>query len=214
MSLGNGRLYESGATYGIITDNADPDGLGRVKVALYSLGKDITTDWIPIITPALEMFWLPEIEDQVAVAFMGDNPDLPFVLGPIWSISQMPPLTGENSVSERNKDGKNNLRFMRSRSGNRLIFDDSKDNEKIQMISSGDTSRIELSSKGTNLLLKTTGEFGMLAKGKVRINGQEVRIKSKKGIVHKSKDIKVEGKDVNIKGGNAIGVKGNGINLN
>jgi len=131
------RHYMSAPVFGIITDNADPDGLGRVKVGLYYLGKDIQTNWIHIVTPAMGVFVLPEVGDQAVVAFMGDNPDSPIVLGTVWSQKQKPPMTEENAESELNKDGKNNLRFIRSRSGNRIIFDDTKDNEKIQMISGG-----------------------------------------------------------------------------
>ena len=116
------RHYMSAPVYGIITDNADPDGIGRVRVGLYSLGKDIQTHWIHIITPGMGVFALPEVGDQVVVAFIGDNPDLPIVLGVVWSNKQRPPMTEENAGSELNKDGKNNLRFMRSRSGNRVIF--------------------------------------------------------------------------------------------
>jgi uncharacterized protein involved in type VI secretion and phage assembly len=208
------RHYMSAPVYGIITDNADPDGIGRVRVGLYNLGKDIQTHWIHIVTPGMGIFVLPEVGDQVVVAFIGDNPDLPIVLGVIWSNKQRPPMSEENAESELNKDGKNNLRLMRSRSGNRVIFDDTKDNEKIQMISSDGTSRIELAAKDTKILLKTTGVMKISAKGKVTINGKECIINAKKGFISKSENIKVEGKEVNVKAGNAIGVKGSGINLN
>jgi uncharacterized protein involved in type VI secretion and phage assembly len=210
------RHYACAPVYGKITNNADPEGLGRVKVGLYYLGKDVETSWIPVRTSNLGIFILPELGDQVVVAFEGDNPDCPFVLGCIWSIKQRPPVTGEseNAESERNKNGKNNLRFFRSRSGNRIIFNDTKDNEKIQMISSGDSSKIELASHGTNMLFKTTGVMNISAKGKITINGKECRINIKKGIITQSKDIKLDGKNVNVKAGNSVTVKGNGINLN
>lgn len=210
------RHYMSAPVFGIVTDNADPDGLGRVKVGLYHLGPEIVTNWIHILTPSLGVFFLPEIGDQVVVAFMGDDPDSPIVLGAVWSNKQRPPLTEENAESELNKNGKNNLRFIKSRSGSRIIFDDTKDNEKVQLISNGSTSRIELAAKGTNLLFKTNGVVKVSANGKIIINGKECKIKASNGILTQSKDIKLEGKnkDVNVKAGNAIGVKGDGINLN
>jgi len=210
------RRYACGPVYGIITNNADPEGLGRVKAGLYHLGKDVQTDWVPVRTSNLGMFFLPETGDQVVVAFEGDNPDRPVVMGCIWSIKQRPPRTGEkeNAESEFNKNGKNNLRFISSRSENRIIFNDTKDNEKLQMIVSGDAARMELAAKGNNMLFKTTGVMKISAKGNVTINGKELRINVKKGIITQSKDIKLEGKNVNMKAGNSITVKGNGINLN
>ena len=210
------RHYASGPVFGIVTNNADPDGLGRVKVVICSLGKNVETNWIPVVTAVLGMFFLPEINDQVAVAFMDDNPDLPFVIGSIWSIPQMPPVTGENAASERNKDGKNNLRFFRSRSGNRMIFDDTKGNEKIQMISCDSASRFEIRAIDTGILFDTSKGLRMSAKEAVNIEGETCNIKMKKGLQVQSENIKIESKskDINIKAGNAITVKGSGINLN
>jgi len=210
------RHYACGPAYGIVTNNADPDGLGRVKVKLYSLGPDIETGWIPVITSFLGMFFLPEVEDQVVVVFMDDNPDLPVVMGSVWSLKQRPPETGENAESELNRNGKNNLRYICSRSRSRMVFDDTKGNEKIQLISSDSASRIEIRASDTGVLLDTSKSVNIKAKGTVNIEGERCNIKMKKGLQIQSENIKVEskGKDVNIKAGNAIGIKGNGINLN
>jgi uncharacterized protein involved in type VI secretion and phage assembly len=147
--------------------------------------------------------------------FLGDNPDNSIIPGGLWSNVQRPPLTGENAESDLNKKDKNNVRFIRSKSGNRIIFDDTKDNEKLQIISS-DNSRLEFAASGTKLLFRTDGEMKISAKGKITINGKECRINASKSFLSQSKDMKLEskGKDINIKAGNAIGIKGNGINLN
>jgi uncharacterized protein involved in type VI secretion and phage assembly len=209
------RHYASGPVYGIVTNNADPDGLGRVKVQLYHLGSDIETNWIPILTVSLGVFVIPEVGDQVIVAFMGDNPDLPIVIGGQWSQKQRPPLTGENSASDLNKDGKNNLRFINSRSGNRIILDDTKGKEKIQFISSKSTSRIEITATDTGILLDTAKGIKIKAKGAINIEGKKCNIKMKKGLLAQSENIKADGKkDVKVNAGNGITVKGKGINLN
>jgi uncharacterized protein involved in type VI secretion and phage assembly len=205
----------SAPVFGLVTDNADPEGLGRVKVGLYSLGKDVVTGWIHMVTPALGVFCLPEVGDQVLVAFLNDNPDMPVMIGGLWSNVQRPPVTGENAESEFNRNGKNNLRFIRSREGSRMILDDSKGKEKIQLVSAKDSSRIELSAEDKKILLKAS-VVRMSSSGKIIFNGKECIIKASKGIITQSKDIKLEskGKDINVKAGNAIGIKGNGINLN
>ena len=187
--------------------------MGRVKAGLYSLGKDIVTDWMPMLTPSLGIFFLPEVGDQVVVAFIDDNPDLPIMLGGLWSNVQRPPQTGENAESEFNRNGKNNLRFVRSRSGNMMVFDDTKGDEKIQLISASGTVRLELLSKDSLIRMVSKG-INMSAKGKIRLSGEECIIKARKGLKAKSENIKVEGREVNIKAGNSIAVKGNGINLN
>jgi len=211
----DGRHYACGAVYGIVTNNADPDGLGRVKVQIYHLGADIQTGWINVTQPDLGMFVLPDVGDQVVVAFLGDNPDMPFVLGTQHSIKQPPPKTGENTASDLNKDGKNYLKLFKSDSGNMLIFDDTKDNEKIQIISSKGVSRIEIRAKDTGMLFSTGKGMKFSAKGNINIEAEECNIKVKKGLLMKSENIKAEGrKNVNVKAGNSMAVKANGINLN
>jgi len=104
-----------------IIDNVDPDGLNRVKVAKY--GKDESvTEWIPVLTPYgsndAGLSFLPEINDQVFVVSIDTADSKKAVVGSIWSNSEPPPKTKENSDADLNKDGKNSLRFLKSRAGN------------------------------------------------------------------------------------------------
>ena len=61
-------------------------------------------------------WFLPEVGDEVLVAFEGSRIEHPFVLGALWNGQDLPP--------ERNADGKNDLRVIHSRSGHRIVFDD------------------------------------------------------------------------------------------
>jgi uncharacterized protein involved in type VI secretion and phage assembly len=204
-----------GLIYGVITDNADPDQLGRVKVKLDHLGENIITGWIPMVTPIIGVFALPEIKEQVLVAFIGGNPDNCVVTGSSWNTVQKPPLSGENAGSDLNKDGENNLRFIKSRSGHRIIFDDKKGEEKLQILTGDGSTRFEFLAKASCLKLTTKKDLKISAKGKVLIEGEEGSIKMKKGIINQGENIKIDGKskDISIKGKNII-IEGSGINLN
>ncbi len=115
--------------YGIVTDNQDPDKLGRVKVAVESAGADNETPLIPVLAAQAGkesgMFMLPDVDDQVFIAFLDPQHWHAVVLGGVWSPSSQPPKTDENSGSDLNADGENNPRFHRSRAGMVLIFDES-----------------------------------------------------------------------------------------
>jgi len=115
-----------GVAPGIITNNQDPDGLGRVKVQFPWLSDNNETDWIRVITLMSGgnrgTFFLPETGDEVLVAFEHGDINHPYVIGSLWNNTSQPP--------ETNQDGKNNIRKIKSRSGHEIIFND--DNNAMQ----------------------------------------------------------------------------------
>ena len=120
-----------GVVAGIVTDNRDPDGLGRVKVKFPWLSGSNETDWVRISTLMAGgergSFFLPEAEDEVLIAFEHGDMNRPYVIGALWNVIRKPP--------ESNRDGKNNIRKIRSRSGHEIIFDDnsSAGQEKVEI---------------------------------------------------------------------------------
>ncbi len=62
------------------------------------------------------LYILPEVDDEVLVAFEHGNPSTPYVLGGLWNGKDKPP--------EANSDGKNNMRVLKSRSGHVIRLDD------------------------------------------------------------------------------------------
>lgn len=115
-----------GVAAGIVTNNKDPDGLGRVKLKFPWLSDNNETDWVRI---AFLMaggqrgsFFLPEVGDEVLVAFEHGDINAPFVVGCLWNGQDKPP--GDN------RNGKNNIRKIKSRSGHELVFDDNAEEKK------------------------------------------------------------------------------------
>ncbi|NTU41448.1 MAG: phage tail protein [Nitrospirales bacterium] len=161
MLQGNERRVGSvsGVAAGIVTNNQDPDGQGRVKVRFPWLSDDNETDWVRIATlmagSGRGSFFLPEVGDEVLVAFEHGDINRPYVIGALWNGVDNPP--------ETNADGKNNIRKIRSRSGHEIIFNDDSDaqQEKIEIHTnsghrivlddSAGQERIEISDKtGSN----------------------------------------------------------------
>lgn len=110
----------NGVAAGIVTNNKDPDKLGRLKVKFPWLSDDNETDWIRMTTfmagGERGGFFLPEVEDEVLVAFEHGDINLPYVIGMLWNGVDQPP--------EDNSDGQNNIRKIKSRSGHEIIFND------------------------------------------------------------------------------------------
>ncbi|HEX3034036.1 MAG TPA: phage baseplate assembly protein V [Thermodesulfobacteriota bacterium] len=121
----------NGVTAGIVTNNQDPDGLGRVKIKFPWLSDNNESDWVKIATLMAGgergSFFLPEVGEEVLVAFEHGDINHPYVIGALWNGQAKPP--------ETNSDGQNNIRKIKSRSGHEIIFndDDTAKQEKVEI---------------------------------------------------------------------------------
>jgi uncharacterized protein involved in type VI secretion and phage assembly len=124
-----GRTY--GVAAGIVTNNKDPGKLGRLKVKFPWLSDNNETDWIRMTTfmagGGRGSFFLPEVGDEVLVAFEHGNINRPYIVGALWN--------GVDQSPENNSDGQNNIRKIKSRSGHEIIFNDNNTakQEKIEI---------------------------------------------------------------------------------
>lgn len=117
--LESGKIHE--AVIGVVTDNKDPDKLGRVKVKIPILSDKDTTWWAQIIMMGAGKnrgwFFLPEIDDEVLVMFAHGDMEAPVVVGALWGGKDKPP--------DKNPGG-NPRRMIKSRAGSKVTFDDEK----------------------------------------------------------------------------------------
>lgn len=209
-----------GIILAIVTDNQDPDSLGRVKVKIEILGEEILTNWIPVLSmgssPDTGCYFLPEIESKVIISFIGKGITNPIVLGGIWAEYQQPPITEENSDADLNKDGENNLKFIRSRSGQRIIFDDTDGKEKIQILSSDANTRFEFIVSDEVINIETDKDINLIAGGKLYVEAKEAEFAFSETLEIKTGGIKAETSDGDIEftSKNGLSIEANSIKLN
>ena len=90
----NLTVPQSGAQLATVMENADPAGIGRVRVQFPWQEEDSKTPWLRVLTPDAGssgvvsknrgFVFIPEVGDSVLVDFEGGNPDAPFVLGSVF----------------------------------------------------------------------------------------------------------------------------------
>lgn len=73
---------------GVVTNNRDPDEMGRVRVQYPALGPDAESAWARVVTPsagnARGLLMLPVVGEEVLVGFEHDDTTRPYVLGSLF----------------------------------------------------------------------------------------------------------------------------------
>lgn len=197
------RFY--GILTGIVTNNQDPDKLGRVKVHFPSLSDNDESYWARVVTPMAGaergLYCLPEVNDEVLVAFEHGMVEFPYILGALWNGKDKPP--------ESNDDGKNNMRTLKSRSGHIIRLDDTEGAEKIEIIDKSEANSIVVDTANNALTITADSDITIQSSnGKLILSGQGVEITS-------GAEIKVEAsQNMDLKAGPQLNIKGQLVNIN
>lgn len=200
---GTHPLY--GVVVGIVTNNQDPDHLGRVKVRFPWLSDDNESAWARIATPMAGnnrgLYVLPEVDDEVLVVFEQGDPRYPFILGALWNAKDAPPTT--------NGDGKNNLRLLQSRSGHQIRLNDEDGKETIEIIDKTGKNKVVLDTAKNAIAITSNKDITLSApQGTIKLEAQSLEFKS-------SARAKLEaGAGLDIQASATMNLKGAMINLN
>jgi uncharacterized protein involved in type VI secretion and phage assembly len=194
-----------GVTVGIVTNNQDPDGLARVKVRFPWLGDNDESFWARLVMPMAGkgrgLYLLPEVDDEVLVAFEHGAMDHAYVLGALWN--------GDDNPPESNGDGHNNLRTLKSRSGHLIRLDDSEGAEKIEIIDKTGNNRITIQSSDNTLHIESDSDIKIKSSsGKVVLSGMGIELQSRAGV-------SIQGdENIDIKANAQLDLKGSLVNIN
>lgn len=218
----------SGVMIGIVTNNKDPDNLGRVKVKLPIREIEYETDWIRIATLMAGndrgSLFIPEVEDEVLVAFHMGDINHPFVIGSLWNKKQSPPAGDEN----------NEIRKIKTKHGHQILFHDNRNNASVTVETAGG-NKIDLQDKNEKIIITDKsannvitiqgGHSGSIeiksSQTKIMINSQgDISLTSNKAVTIKSTNVKVEssatmeikaGASLSLKAGAALDIKSDGL---
>jgi uncharacterized protein involved in type VI secretion and phage assembly len=167
-----------GVYLAIVTANTDNGGDSKYQVKVKfpwlpsSSGQEEThfaRIAIPMSGASRGSYFLPEVDDQVLVVFEHGFIEKPIVIGALWSAKQKPP--------EKNADGQNNFRVIKSRAGHRLIFDDTQGAERVILVDKSKKNKILLDSASKTVTIETAdGDIEITAKAAARLHGKNVNV--------------------------------------
>jgi uncharacterized protein involved in type VI secretion and phage assembly len=112
--------YIKGVAIGLVTQNKDEEGVRRVKVSYPWHEKPLESYWARLSMPMANKepgsILVPEVGDEVLVAFEGGDLRFPFVIGALWNGKDKPP--------DSNNDGKIDKPGLRSEEKHYLLLDE------------------------------------------------------------------------------------------
>jgi len=199
--LNEGNGHERGLVHGVVTAKVtnleDPEALGRIQVMFPWLPKhkdaDLSSNWARIAAPMgggqRGFFFLPEIDDEVLVAFEHGDINYPYIVGVLWNNKDKPPQGSKEILANDKK--KVNQRVIRSRSGHLIILDDTDGEEQIIIQDKTTKNSIVINSKEKTLKLASEGDLIIEAGGKLIITSQkDMSLESKaKGTIKTQSDL-------------------------
>ena len=176
------RMPVAHAMLAEVTDNADPENLGRVQVQFaWQKNRNKTTNWIRVrsldagssetVSKNRGFVFVPEIGDQVMVDFELGDPCRPYVSGSMFH---------KNNGEGGNAD--NHIKTIVTRSGHTLEFNDDEDGQWGITIKDRNGCVLHLDTKGKNIEITAPETMSFTAKN-VSINAQEnVQIAAKQNV--------------------------------
>lgn len=169
----DGRFH--GVVIGVVTDNRDPDGMHRVKLHFPWLNADEESHWARVVSPmagkSRGLYALPEVDDEVLVAFEHGSVDHPYVIGALWNGKDTPP--------ENNDNGSNDHRSFTSRSGHVVRLNDASGQETVEIIDKSGSNRIVIDTSARKIRIEADGDIEITSStGKVKISGLSIELTS------------------------------------
>ena len=175
-----------GVVTGVVTSNSDPENLGRVQVKYPWLPKmdssELSSGWARLTYVGggadRGIVFIPEVNDEVLLAFENGNMSSPYVLGGLYNGKDKPAKGIGNLVDTGKK--KVNERVIVSRSGHKVVLDDTEGKEKITIQDKTGKNMIEIDSTKNEFKIVSEGKLDLQSKGDMTFTSEgKLTLKSK-----------------------------------
>jgi uncharacterized protein involved in type VI secretion and phage assembly len=208
---GNGSVFSrwQGVVPAIVTNNLDPDNYGRIKVKFPWLADDKESNWARVSSVGAGsqrgLLWLPEVNDEVLVAFEQGDFNRPIILGGLWNGQDAMPESQANTV----KNGKVVRRTWKTRLGHIIRFVDDDSEKYIEIVDSAQGTTIKLDAQNKKLDITCQGEVTIKSTGKTNVETTgNLDLKS-------SANVSIKGAgNVNVEATGQLVLKGSVVNIN
>lgn len=180
----------------------DPDNQFRIQVEIPILGAEGKKVWARLATfytgNTFGSYFIPEIDDEVILGFMNDDPRFPVILGSVFSSSIPAPETAneKNSIKTLVTKSKLQLKFddenkvitLQTPGGNTIVISDQDQGITITDLNS---NKIEMNSAGIHM--ESVADITLKATNSVNIKGTSISLDGDESISSKSGTVSITG---------------------
>ena len=197
------KIY--GVVVGIVRNLLDPMGLGRVQVVFPWLDSEDEGPWARVAVPMAGMahgfYFIPDIDDEVLVAFEHGDLKAPYIIGSLWNGMAPPPLPSPLAQ----------MRMIRTPLGNQIVF--TEEPPSIVITTSDMTHTVTISSAGIQIV-SDTNIINMTPDG-ISITGANINLISEGNISISGSNVTVSGSaSTSVQSAGICSVKGSLVEIN
>jgi phage protein D/phage baseplate assembly protein gpV len=204
-SAGGPPIY--GLVVGLVTNVKDPDDLSRIKLKFPWLSDSYETDWVRLMMPGggkdRGFMWLPEVDDEVLVAFEQGDVRRPYAIGALFNGKDKWSVGG----SQVDGSGEVARRGLSSKAEHTLGFHEISGKQGVFLRTGDKKLKIKLDQTGTEITVHSDG--------KVTIKGREILVDAQQKLELKAgSEVSIQAPQVKIAGQATVDIDGGMITLN
>jgi uncharacterized protein involved in type VI secretion and phage assembly len=197
-----------GITTGVVKENWDKEkkypGMVRVEFFLGETGKTLT-EWVRVAQNyagnGYGNYWLPEVGDEVILAFNLGDINSPYVIGAVWN-------NAKDKIPAETVNEKNTVKRIKTKGGHEIIFNEEEKKEKIEIHTPG---KLKIALEDENQIIVIQDEKGEnmfkmdCKKGEITVSSKKISFDANKGGA--TLELDGEGKSATLKA-NKVTVEG------
>ncbi len=177
----------SGVVPARVVNHNDPRGMGRLQIK-YDWMKESETAWARMTTPSAGsgrgFMFMPEIGDEVLVAFEHGDPERPYIVGALWNGVDGAPREGFLEEEGMDTVGSNEVQVPKDVARNDIKRIVTKSGHRIQLVDVEGKESIVISTPGGQIIQlidqcpETGGRkmLGLTSPGDIFINAPDGRV--------------------------------------
>ena len=206
----------AGVVIGQVSDNNDPEKLGRVKVTLPWLSDDYVSAWARTVHAGAGKdrgtLILPEVGDEVLVIFEQGDLRRPYILGGLYNGVDQPDSKGIEPIDSGS--GAVNRRSIVSRKGHRIdLLDQDGRHEGITLASGDGKLSVTVDATSTTITVHADGTVKIEGSQGITIDSAGAKLELKGGeiSVNATGNLQLKGASTTLEGSAQTEVKGGAL---